>query len=152
MFSNPWLSQNVHHTSHHRQGKQTGHIICTIEVFTFNWIFHLQLYLSFSIEFFTCLETVLLAVASQPRRQAVTTEVSQEVLRWVTNDYSRPGMLVDRQEFPAMWMRKICKTSKTAVSSLVAEFCYREDKRKPSFCQFTTWKVNSRCLSIVLQR
>ena len=50
--------------------------------------FHLQLYLSFSIEFFTCLENVLLAVASQPRRQAATTEVSQEVLRWVTNNYS----------------------------------------------------------------
>ena len=64
--------------------------------------FHLQLYLSFSIEFFTCLENVLLAVASQPRQQAVTTEVSQEVLRWVTNDYSRSGMLVDRQEFAIM--------------------------------------------------
>ena len=64
--------------------------------------YNLQLYISFSIEFFTCFENVLLAVASQPRRQAVTTEVSQEVLRWVTNDYSRPGMLVDRQEFAAM--------------------------------------------------
>ena len=64
--------------------------------------YNLRLYLSFSIIFFTCLENVLLAVASQPRQQAVTTEVSQEVLRWVTNDYSRPGMLVDRQEFAAM--------------------------------------------------
>ena len=64
--------------------------------------FHLQLWLSFSIKFFTCLENVLLPVASQPRRQAVTTEVSQEGRRWVTNDYSRPGMLVDRQEFAAM--------------------------------------------------
>ena len=54
MFSNPWLSQNVRHTSHHRQGKQTGHIMCTIEPlhtielsftivsFIFNWIFHLS--------------------------------------------------------------------------------------------------------------
>ena len=61
-----------------------------------------QLKLSHLIEFFTCLENVLLAVASQPRRQAVTTEVSQEGRRWVTNDYSRPGMLVDRQEFAEM--------------------------------------------------
>ena len=54
MFSNLWLSQNVRHTSHRRQGKQTGHIMCTIEPlhtiefsftivsFIFNWIFHLS--------------------------------------------------------------------------------------------------------------